>query len=503
MPEPLRAPVWILVTLLGLGFALQMYGLADRSLNTDEVYLALAAREGRVAEAVAADVHPPLYPLIVQALVRLRLPEIAWRALSALAWLGVAWFAFMLGRRAGGDLVGLIALLLLLTSPQGIMLGRLARSYAVAALLGAATIYLFLRLLEEPSPPRAGLYGIAALLGCYTFYYNVYLLVALGAVGLLRRKHNGWPAVIASAAAGLLFAPWTSLLLVQAKHGGLGAGWITWSPAPLRIVRRFAQVLAGGGVDGLEPGLRAVVPSLAGAGATAIVLALFGLGAWRLFAFRKQAPDPNAWTLPLIAALSVGLALAAHYLIGAFVAVHYFAVFAAAIAPALVAPLVFARRRTLGGICVGLLLVLNFAQLPALYRDQGEPLHEASDWIDQHLSREDLVLGVAWFAVDGYSWYGHGRDSLGVPCDLRGNLHVLRAQPGVADARALSMLRRRLRDRARVAVLLTHETWRGTDRGKALVGRALREEGFTPVSGNGWPFGAPQPTVRAVIWQRH
>jgi hypothetical protein len=488
VPAATRATRWAVLALLAAGLALHLAGLAGRSLNTDEVYYPLAAREGRLLSAMRADVHPPLEPLLVGAMARAGLPETAWRVLSVLAWLGAACFA---------------AMALVLTSPQGALLARLVRSYALAVFFGAWSIDRFVALIDAPNRRRMFSFAVVAALGCYTFYYNLYLLAAffLTAAGLWRRDRTASRAAMSSTVvAGLLFAPW--LLVLAGQSGALGGGWIQWDASPLRIVRRFAQVLcwAGGG-DSLERGLLAIIPRLAGVGAAVIGLLWLAWGAWRLM--RDGERDGRArWLLPTIAAIFTVLALGAHFVFGAFVAVHYFAVVAAAASPLLAASFVLARRRLAAGLLFGLVIAGNLVFFPAAANEGDEPLRDAAHWIDARLGDHDLVLGVAWFAADGYRWYGAGRRALGLPFDLRATEPVRRVQPGLMEATDLPPLRRTLSTTRRVALLLSHPNWQNADRGLALTTQALRAAGFALVAANGWPFGSARPSVSAEIWQR-
>ena len=499
-----RRTRWAVAAMLAAGLALHLAGALGRSLNTDEVYYPLAAREGRLWDAVRADVHPLLEPLLVGAMVRAGLPENAWRVVSILAWLGVALLAFRLGRRAGGDAMGLAAMALILTSPQGALLSRLVRSYALAAFFGAWSIERFLALIEQPNRRRAALLVIAAALGCYTFYYNLFLLVAftLAALAWLRRDRiAGRAALISTFVATALFAPWLLMLAGQIA-ASLGGGWITWDFSLPQIVRRFTQTLFfAGGLDGIERSIASHVPSLTGEFTTLIALPLLVWGAWYLV--REDERDRGARRLlAFIPVTFTLLALGAHYLFGEFIAVHYFVVVAAAAAPLLAAPFAFSRRRFVAGLAFGAVMAANLAFFPAATREGNEPLREAAHWIDARLTDRDLVLGVAWFAVDGYRWYGAGRRAIGVPLDLRASASKQRVQLGVMEAADLLALHRALSSPRQVALLLSHAKWRDADRGVALTTQTLRELGFVLVGEERWPFGVDNPSVRAQIWRR-
>jgi Dolichyl-phosphate-mannose-protein mannosyltransferase len=491
--RPRRLPI---AALLFGGLLLHLQGLVGRSLNTDEVYLAFAARTGGLAKAVFADVHPPLYPLLVGVLTALSVPEAGWRLLSVLFWLGAAYLTYRAGRLLLGEEPGLIAAALLIVMPLGLTASHLVRSYALAALLAAAVLYLVVRHLEDPRPGDTALLGFVAALGCFTFYYHLYLTAALGLVGLLlwwRGRVAGRNLFAAACLTGLLFSPW--LLIVLGQADALGGGWITWSPAPQRVLRRFTQILAeAGGLAAIEAAIRLIVPSVAGLGATALTLLAFAYGAFRL-----PRHPATAFVLGAVAVTPL-IALAAHYLFGAFIALHYFIV----IAPAatLVVAACFARLpwRAVAGVLLGLVIAANLALLPAALGQGDEPLRPATRWLNAHLDDGDPVLALAWFVADGYRHYDGRGLVFGLPLVLRPDPSGQRVQPGIMTADETDRLRNLLEDRERVGVLLSHTAWRGVDRGEAFIRSALQETGFIPIASAGWPAAAP--SVRAQVWLR-
>ncbi len=487
-----------IAAVLGLGLLALLAGLPERSLNTDEVFLPLAARHGDLLGAVTADIHPPAYALLVGAVTAADLPEPFWRLLSALFWLATAYLTYRLGLMLDREKTGVLAMTLLVASPLGFQAGRLVRSYASAALLGAVIFCLVAAHLRKPSRGRALALGVVLALGCYTFYYHLYLLAAIGVLGLclLRRGHAAGRGIIGAALlAGLLFAPWLPELF--GRFGELGGGWVQWSASPLRIVRRVGQIVAAvGGLGGMEPALRAVLPAVAGALATLISLTLALVGT--LILWRSTI----ARVLVGLTALTIGFALGAHYLVGAFVGLPYFLVLAPPLALVVAAPFAVNRARFAIGVVFALVLAVNLLAWPTAARQGDEPLRPASEWIDAHLGDDGLVLGVAWFAVDGYRYYGAGREAVGVPYDLRPGAPVRRVQDGLVAPDDLRRLEKRLVGAGRVALLLTHTTWRGQDRGERAVQDTLRAAGFVRIREQAWPRLISSPTVRAEIWKQ-
>jgi len=304
--------------------------------------------------------------------------------------------------------------------------------------------------------------------------------------------------------AGLLFAPWLPLLLAQYRNS-LGAGWLELTASPRELLRRTAQLLAqAAGVDGVETAVRAVAPWAAGACGTALIFVLLAWGYGRLRRAEPAEARGRLFAVALPVAATVALALVAHTVFHAFFALHYFTILAAPVAVLAVAPFALARRGFVAGALFAVLLAADVFSLPAAARVGDEPLRPAVQWIDARLGPDDLGLGVAWFAADAYRFYGAGRAVVGVPIDLRsaGDRPAPRVQPGIATAADLERLRPLLARPARVALLLTHENWRETDRGVALIKQALTAAGFTAAEKAAWPPFATQPPVRAEIWRR-
>jgi len=497
-----RLASWTAAALALFGLLLLLPNAQDRELNSDEVYLALPARDGGQWAALTTDVHPPLYPLLLTGMTRLGLPEIAWRIVSLLFWLGAGVLIFFLGRLLGSDETGLLAMTLTVVSPLAFSVAVMVRSYSLACFLAAATLALTLLVLRRPSRARLAALAVTAALGCYTFYYNVYLVAALFLVGLVfwgRRHPAGRPLVGAALAAGLAFAPW--LLVLFRQVGNATGGWIVWSPSPIRLFRRVGQILLdAGGAGGLEPAVRAVAPGAAGLLAALAAYLLVGWGLCRLA--RRETGREALWTLAAIIGLTIALALVAHFTAGSFVSLHYFLIPGAALSLPLAAPFALSSRRFLAGIAFGLLLGVNLIALPPAAREGREPSRRAAEWMDAHLDADSPVLGVAWFAVDGYRFYGRGNPTIAIPFDLRGEVHPVRAQAGLTGPADLAALRGRLRDAPEVGLLLSHAEWRDEDRGAAAVASTLIDLEFRLAAEDSWPLFTEKPAIRAQVWRR-
>ncbi|HEY3079673.1 MAG TPA: glycosyltransferase family 39 protein, partial [Chloroflexota bacterium] len=286
-------------------FALRM-ALARGDLWGDEaasVTMSMRPLGALLGTLASAEPHPPLYPLLLKAWMRLagtdelvvRFPSIAAGTLTAPA-LGA------LGRLADPS-VGRIAALLGALSPFLLWYATEARMYPLAALLVALSWYALLRLLDRPGRP-GGLplaYGAATGLALLSHYFVLFVGLAQAIVGVwaIARDRRRLGPLAAGAA----------LALAPAAAWGLYASRIVGSyygPAPgsVDLLGRLGSFLTRVGPGWSLPAEQALLLTLALA-----PLAL--LGARRAIAEPRRRAGPAAWVLwavvPIGAAMAVSL----------------------------------------------------------------------------------------------------------------------------------------------------------------------------------------------------
>lgn len=137
---------------------------------------------------------------------------------------------YIVGRRIGGPKVGILSAALLAFSPFHLWYSQEARVYAVEALYGLLSIYLFLRVFEKPCWREALVLAVANCIGLY-FHY-LFVLVILGQLTFLVLMHAQSPrslryGVAANALAGIGFFPWLAAAMAT---GGFTASGIDWIP---------------------------------------------------------------------------------------------------------------------------------------------------------------------------------------------------------------------------------------------------------------------------------
>lgn len=171
---------------------------------------------------------PPVYPLLEAVISLLGGRTWAWHdivdLLAGTATIGVTG---LLGRRVGGDRVGLIAAGVAAVYPLLIAADGSLRSESVFALLVTLSLLAALRLREAPSARRAAVLGVVIALAALTRAEALLLLVLLP-FGLARRRRG----LVSVAACALVLSPWLARcwiafgqpVLISTNVGGLLAG---------------------------------------------------------------------------------------------------------------------------------------------------------------------------------------------------------------------------------------------------------------------------------------
>ena len=219
---------------LWLGFAcsaalaLGLWRLSATPLWCDEIYTARWTRLDwpGLMQALRTDLHPPLYFVIENLWVRaLGENEVGLRLFSVVTGVLTVAASFWAFRPLLNDRLSAAAAWMLALSPQFFLYARMARYYALAALVALIAHGLFVRLVVKRGRPRSWfLYGLFVALLLYTSYVAVCLVLAhfVWAVAARRRRPRLWKAWLAAAAGGFaLFAPWLGALIQQARtaHG--------------------------------------------------------------------------------------------------------------------------------------------------------------------------------------------------------------------------------------------------------------------------------------------
>jgi 4-amino-4-deoxy-L-arabinose transferase-like glycosyltransferase len=154
--------------------------------------------------------HPPLYPLALAVVSKLGgTGELSHRALGLLLGACTIVLVGLLGRRAGGDRLGLLAAGLCAVYPLMIAVDGALMSETLYGPLVAVALLAAWRMLDRPGPWIALATGAAIALAALTRSEALLLLVVL-AWPAAWRGGAGWPlrAALATLACALVLAPW-------------------------------------------------------------------------------------------------------------------------------------------------------------------------------------------------------------------------------------------------------------------------------------------------------
>lgn len=241
----------LLVSVVGAGARCR--GVAERTISFDEAFswrLVTAYPVADVIRRTAADVHPPLYYLLLKSWAGVFGDgPTSLRSLSVCFAVATLMLVYALARDVlrwsvaapdedSARAAGVVAALLVATSGAHIRWSGEARMYSLACLLGVASTWLLARGALGPARSRRGdaavwsLYALTACLGLYTHNYMIFLVAGQAAWILLfgpgraagmadpdaalgGRKLAGLAAV---ALAVVGYAPWIPVLFWQSNQ---------------------------------------------------------------------------------------------------------------------------------------------------------------------------------------------------------------------------------------------------------------------------------------------
>lgn len=414
---------WATLELVRLPFGDMLEGVREREA-TPPLYYALAWLWGKVLGYEPA----------------------ALRSLSAVLGIATVPLAYLAARHLRGHRAGMVAAVLVATSPLLVFYSQEARSYALLVALAALSLVLLLRAVEAPTPGRLAAWAVGGALTVQTHHFGVFLLAPEAAWLLLAvARDRRRDVAIAGAGVALAAASGASLALGQEDRGAwiesnyplgdrigevpahLLAGfqaWEGWLWAPVLALLAVAVVAAR---DDREGWRRAALPGALGATAIALPLLLVALGSDYLI-----TRNVIAAVVPLVVAVAVAVSgprrrvLAAGALAG--VAALWVAILLVARGDdGLRRPDWEAAERLLGPATAGRLVVV-----PGKHLGQMEPLIDSLpgvrevDDAEAVLTREIRVLSHA--GPDGTGCWA------GVACGLPGSRLVPRpSAPGFVE----------------------------------------------------------------------
>lgn len=218
---------FLLVLVLVVGVGIRFYHLTDRSIWFDESFTwrlnTFSLPE--IIERTAADVHPPLYYVILHgwsfvfgaSLFSLRSFSVVMGVLTGLGAYAFAKEAFR------SPAAGLFAALFVSVSAWQIPFSWEARMYTFGTALTLLSATALIKAVRNNTLRYWVLYGLSLAALLYTHYYTVFIIAAqliwLAAYVLIWTKWKlVWQAVVALTIAAALFLPWVPTFLKQTSR---------------------------------------------------------------------------------------------------------------------------------------------------------------------------------------------------------------------------------------------------------------------------------------------
>ena len=227
------------VAVLAVAVAVRAHRLSFSGLSSDEAFSWRLAQYGwsEIVRRAAADVHPPLYFLLLKAWLGIwGTSAVSLRGLSVVLGLATVAVVYWLCRSAlprRAHEAGLVGGLLLALHADQVLASRNARMYALGTLLAALGAYFLWRALASTGRPSLlwwAAHGGATAAFCYTHYYAFFGALAQAVVVLwvviARLRKEAWRQaaqplaglLLSSAVGFVLYAPWIPVLVGQLRE---------------------------------------------------------------------------------------------------------------------------------------------------------------------------------------------------------------------------------------------------------------------------------------------
>jgi mannosyltransferase len=224
MTLDVEAPVALLAlgALTVLAFALRVVGI-DQSLFGDEYFTHAIVTEnglgGVWSTVYETSITPPLHYGLAWLAVQAGGDTIALVRLPSLV-LGTATvpLIFFLGRRIGGDRVGLLAALLMTLSPFAIFYSTEARGYGTLMALVTLSALALIRAVEGEGRGWWIVYALSSCAALWTHYTAVFVLVAQAVWAAWTHRELLRGLVLTQVAIAVGYLPWLPGFLEQSKN---------------------------------------------------------------------------------------------------------------------------------------------------------------------------------------------------------------------------------------------------------------------------------------------
>lgn len=257
-PLPTRSRYAILIVsgLVVVAFLIATIDLQRESLWNDEAWTAWAVRSPYIRDTlqrVQADVHPPLYFLLLGVFGRFSGDSVlALRWPSALFGMVALASTYAVGKQLFDRRTGIFAFMLLSSASFFVYYTREARMYTLLMALAALSTLLYARWRSRPNVWRTLFYGTSLALLLYTHYAGALVIIShlLHAVIIQLLPKSGqrrkWYALpLPYIVAFILYLPWLPIFLTQMRSNPNGPLAIP-VPTDWATVAALVLILTGG-----------------------------------------------------------------------------------------------------------------------------------------------------------------------------------------------------------------------------------------------------------------
>ena len=251
VPTP-RAVWWCVGALTGLNFALTLIDLTSRSLWLDEVSTSWTIAGQHFPKFLSIDMieigsgNMMAYYGALHFVIALFGDSTFWlRFPSVITGAATIPVLFLLGRRCGGNRVGLLAAMLGSVSLPLIFWSQNPRGYSAGAFLTALMALTFLRAIESTRTRDFVVWGIVSVVACYTLILAVGVVVAL-VVSLFFRPNGTTPWRRVAISVAVIAAADVPLAYVASRPDAQALAWIP--PPNVASLEAAVGFLASNGV---------------------------------------------------------------------------------------------------------------------------------------------------------------------------------------------------------------------------------------------------------------
>ncbi len=423
---PLGAPWWqrlregaVPLSLAGIIVAatvIRWWGLDAKSLWFDETYSVLLASQP-LTQLVRLlrdyDTHPPLhYALLHFWIAAFGKDETAVRSLSVIASVLAVSVTFLLGRRIGGDRVGLLGAALLAISPFQVVSAQEARMYPFLTLFTAGASYALWLALEDGRIRHWVAYAVLTALAVYTHHFAWFVILAQALYVLLFHRHDGrfraW--IVSMIAVAIAYLPMLPVLYAQIATA---RAWPNFRP-PFgleTLTSTFGLLSFGGSLFGMGTYYRkGILPELYRPAILLPFLLLAVCGVLGLRERRKQAFVLGYLIMPVAVVALISLIRNMYY-------ERYFSFVLPAFVILLAAGVFYivdeVRVPAPAATLAALLVFLASFNIPALADTYGARMtynwRDAAAYVTFKARPDDFILFIPGFARIPFEYYYAGK----------------------------------------------------------------------------------------------